>query len=1583
METPLLKTSFYNTFTVFVLFVCFTSNLLFAQVEQNNQMNRSVLLSNDQKCMSRSVSQLEFIENKGQIADQNGNVNWDVLFIAQVENGTITIRKDGISFTFVKYDKVPTQTKETEDLPLAEHSKFREPKLVNVEMYRVDMKLNNAKMPTRITKKEMTDDYNNYYLAHCPDGVTFVRKYRTVVLENVYQNIDLVLYSNQENKFQYDFVVKPGANPNQINFRFDGAEDVQISESGELIVKTPFGNIEQKAPVAYQPNDLKNYTNSRTLTKGIQTIEGKFQKNWDNSISFVVESYNPQKALIIDPPTRLWGTYYGGSNDDYGNSVAVDGNGNVYLAGETNSTNAIATSGAHQSSKGSTDNYYDAFLVKFNSSGVRQWGTYYGGSYNDYGRSVAVDANGYVYLAGETWSSTAIATTGAHQTSYNSWGDAFLAKFNSDGVRQWGTYYGGDEIDKGYSVATDASGYVYLVGSTTSDNAIATTGAHQTTNGGSYDAFLVKFNSNGVRQWGTYYGGSSSDDCYSVAVDGSGNVYLGGETESTNAIATTGSHQSSYGGGAGDAFLVKFNSSGVRQWGTYYGGVSTDYAYSVAIDASGNVYIVGVTSSSNNNYVIATSGAFKENISNIYSDAFLVKFNSSGQRQWGTYYGGTNYDGGHAVLVDAGFVYFAGYSSSSNTNNAIATEGSYQTENYNSGFNDAILVKFNSDGTRQWGTYYGSGDGDKGYTIAKYGSALYLAGYTYYSTMSNTVLATSGSHQTSNGGYYDGFLVKFLDCNVIQAWGDDSVCVGDEFQLFASDGWETYSWSGPNGFTSSLQNPVVLADFEEGTYTFVVYGSNSDGCESYTMVEVEIISSPVVTINTNSGSFIEVICEGSSYQFDVTSDAVYHYWVGPNGFESEDKEPILTNVDESNSGEYELTAMNEAGCITKEVLYLYISPLPESEPTSNSPLCEGEDLYLYPNDGYLRVGSDEKGAEEIPLNGYNYHWTGPNGFESDDMFPIIEEVTKENEGRYYLTVSNPYGCSTTNYVDVTINEIPTFEIATNSPVCSGETIILNAIGNENYIYNWSGPNGWTAQGRNISIANATTWHSGTYTCVAINQGCTFERFVQVTVNPKPNVTASSNSPICQGSTLNLYAEGPVGASYSWSGPNGFTSSLQNPVINDAQTSNSGQYTVTCTYLGCSSTATVNVTINAKPNVSAGYNSPVYEGETIQFDATPGMASYQWTGPNGFSSNLRNPSITNANLGHSGIYTLVVTNSAGCSATVTVEVEVLEEGFDIELTISPEFQRVPYGSDLQPAFTPSVSNTRYTYRWYFDEDDTPESGNETEVARTINLNLLNITFEEEGYYYLKVSYGNQFVLSNVVRLIVTAKQPENNYIINRTRNTITIDWEYPEEGQGEGVIVVVAKQNEYNNNIRPRDGTVYTANSSFGDNNCTIGNRQYVVYYSSGNRVQVTNLMRGTYYRFRWYSYTEGRFFNPTYNLDESQNNPRSVNTMYRESEDATYVVGTKMSLSSVYPNPVEDGQIQFDLLLEQATQVEVRVYTSIGETVYTKVFDIQDGESTIVIDLFKRVELSNGVYILQVSNGEEVLQQQFVIKRQE
>jgi hypothetical protein len=681
-----------------------------------------------------------FTENKGQVHDQNYKSRLDVLFSGTDGNLSFHLKNNGISYQLFRVD---TWKKES-DL-IKNHADIKmhndEDKLVadQTTIYRLDINWLNANTNAEVTKQNTIDGFNNYYLENCPDGALNVKSYQQILYQNIYNGIDLKWYE-KDGHLEYDYLVSAGADYKKIQFEINGAEKISINKKGDLIFKTPLGDIIEQAPLVKQNGKLLKA--KWVLTK--------------NVLSFDIQNINYNQPFIIDPVVRTWGTYYGGTGSEGGNSCAIDATGNVYLAGSTTgSGTAIATIGSHQTMIGGATS--DAFLVKFNSSGVRQWGTYYGGSDNDYGSSCATDATGNVYMTGFTeGSATAIATIGSHQSAFGGFSDAFLVKFNSSGVRQWGTYYGGSGNDDGSSCATDAIGNVYLAGNTESiGGAIATLGSHQTAFGGDFDAFLVKFNSAGVRQWGTFYGDSGLDFGNSCATDATGNVYMTAYTDgSATAIATLGSHQTASGGNF-DAFLVKFNSSGVRQWGTYYGGSDNDYGSSCATDATGNVYLAGSTDGSATS--IATIGSHQSSYGGGANDAFLVKFNSAGVRQWGTYYGGTGgeYDG--SCAIDAiGNVYLAARTNSSSI--AISTIGSHQSV-YGGGPSDAFLVKFNSAGVRQWGTYYGGtgGEYDGSCAIDAIGN-VYLAGTT---TSSLTAISTIGSHQSVCGGTSDAFLVKF------------------------------------------------------------------------------------------------------------------------------------------------------------------------------------------------------------------------------------------------------------------------------------------------------------------------------------------------------------------------------------------------------------------------------------------------------------------------------------------------------------------------------------------------------------------------------------------------------------------------------------------------------------------------------------------------------------------------------------------------------------------------------------------------------------------------------------------------------
>jgi hypothetical protein len=438
-------------------------------------------------------------------------------------------------------------------------------------------------------------------------------------------------------------------------------------------------------------------------------------------------------------------------------------------------------------------------LVKFNESGVRQWGTYYGRS-NTQGESCAVDGSGNVYMAGFTTSGTAISYQGHQNTYGGGTGDVYLVKFDSNGLRLWATYYGGSGQESGSYCSVDVNDNVFLAGLTGSPTAIAS-GGHQNIYGGVMDAFLVKFNSGGVRLWGTYYGGSEDDRGLSCATDGVGNVYLAGLTVSNTAIAD-GGHQNLLGGGSnwGDAFLVKFNESGIRQWATYYGGSSDDWAHSCAVDTEGNVYLAGFTASTAS---IASAG--HQNTFGGVIDGFLVKFNGSGTRLWGTYYGGAEDDRIISVAVKDGSIYLSGNTDSTTD---IASGG---FQNTYGGVIDAFLVKMNSDGLRLWATYYGGLGTDNGYECAiDENGDVYLVGSTQGS---DSAIADNG-HQNTPAGHFDGFLVKFKGDLSTAIFTTAESLVATAFHLYPNptrNGWFSLTLSDP-AFTGST--PVMIELFD-------------------------------------------------------------------------------------------------------------------------------------------------------------------------------------------------------------------------------------------------------------------------------------------------------------------------------------------------------------------------------------------------------------------------------------------------------------------------------------------------------------------------------------------------------------------------------------------------------------------------------------------------------------------------------------------------------------------------------------------------------------------------------------------------
>jgi hypothetical protein len=437
-------------------------------------------------------------------------------------------------------------------------------------------------------------------------------------------------------------------------------------------------------------------------------------------------------------PEILWGTYYGGLANDAVVAVAIDPSGNIYATGLTDSAAGIATPGAHQTVL--NEQLADGFLVKFDPAGKRLWGTYFGASATDQPSALAV-RDDIVVIAGRT-SSPELATGGTFQTTMNGKYDGFVARFTGAGALVWATQVGGADLDSVTSVAIGEQGEVYAVGYIHPGSAVADPGSHQPSFGGGDepDCFLLRLDAAGKKVWGTYYGGNDFDRCEAVAYAAGGTVYVSGTTNSLSSIATPGTFHPTLEDAAIQAFAARFDSAGVRTWGTYLGGGNTV----AAAYPDGGLVVAAYASA---------PGLATDDTEVAAVDTLVVRLDDAGKRVWSTYFGGDGDEGSYGIAVDAkGAIYLGGYTFSVS---GLATPDAVQPTL--SGSHDAYVAKLSGAGARMWSTYHGGTHEDVAFGLA-FGGGRLIAGGSAYSL---TGIASPGSHQPANGGGFDGFLVQF------------------------------------------------------------------------------------------------------------------------------------------------------------------------------------------------------------------------------------------------------------------------------------------------------------------------------------------------------------------------------------------------------------------------------------------------------------------------------------------------------------------------------------------------------------------------------------------------------------------------------------------------------------------------------------------------------------------------------------------------------------------------------------------------------------------------------------------------------
>ena len=876
-------------------------------------------------------SNLLFEENKGQFKDDNESPVPFVLFKSSSCRSDLYVTTSGLSYVFHE-SKSDEKGEESE--------KKNEP----VWCSRLDVMLAGAEINIENILTEFPDaGVKNYYIGNT--RTLNVHSFRKITVKDVYPKIDWVIYFSEKKELKYDFVVHAGGNPSQINIRYGGAKKILIESDNSIKIITPLGEITESGLYVFEKETQ-------------QEIQSKFiLKN--NDVRIEIGNYNPAHDLIIDPQLT-WGTYYGGTDHDGFWGIAVDDSGNVIVTGEVVSTNFPLMNPGGGAYYQASIVGWEGLVVKFNNSGVRYWSTYLGGGTSGLGEEdgvdVATDSNGNIFVVGYTLSSTFPVLNpggGAYfQSALGGQADLYIVKFTPTGVMTWSTYYGGIGGD-GYS---GNPGY--------------TTG------------ICVDINGNVLITSQTYGNTLSSFPLYNPG----GGAYF----QPTSASWNT-------------AFFLKFNNNGVRLWATAYSGNSGDGSgFDVTTDASGNIYGVGTTSSTALPTMNPGGGAYFQAANAGGYDAYIVKFDSSCTMKWATYFGGSADDNEHVGSVfyvnatintdAAGNIFVAGRTRSQNLPVVNPGGGAYFQGMTGGGTSDLYILKFNSNDSLVWATYYG-GSGEEtacGGVVDVFGNFAFT-GYTH-SPNFPTFNPGCFYDSTYNGGG-DVFILAFNNSGV-RTWA--TYYGGSGFDWGENMATDANGSLFVAGELAGGSTNVIMADPGGGAYYQPTKASASedDGfilkfTSCSTTIPVAAFAAPHLICPGNCTDFSNFSLNASSFQW---------YFTGASPSTSSDVNPVSICYNTPGSYDVTLIAIGAGGSDTlllTNYITVYPTPPPQSITQNGDTLSAiaGAGTYQWFHNGNIIPGATNYFYIATQSGDYNVVATNTNGCEVEAaIFNVIASV---------------------------------------------------------------------------------------------------------------------------------------------------------------------------------------------------------------------------------------------------------------------------------------------------------------------------------------------------------------------------------------------------------------------------------------------------------------------------------------------------------------------------------------------------------------------------------------------------------------
>lgn len=800
---------------------------------------------------------------------------------------------------------------------------------------------------------------------------------------------------------------------------------------------------------------------------------------------------------------------------------------------------------------------------------------------------------------------------------------------------------------------------------------------------------------------------------------------------------------------------------------------------------------------------------------------------------------------------------------------------------------------------------------------------------------SGTMLVTIPLNTTTGTGYRMRLLASnFADTSEIStalsigagiikpvANNNGPVCANDTLRLsvYSSTTGVTYSWTGPNSFTSTMQNPQFNTPLpiNSGDYTVT---AKLYGCEAKDTTTVVVFAGSGPTNPTATSNAPVCIDDTLKLYGSATGTNLSYSWTGPDNFSANTQNVVIPDVTNIQGGDYVLYTGN-GNCVSRDTVNVIVKPRPANfSATYNAPVCESKPLNL---------------SATSTSTGVTYAWTGPNSFTSTNASPTFTYALPIHSGNYYVTATLN-GCSLNDTVAVTVIPQPVKPTATvNTPVCEGTTLNFTATTTTTGVsYIWTGPNSFTANIANTTISNTTTAASGDYIVTVTKDGCINTDTVTALVKPLPAVVSpSNNGPICAGSNLQIsIPNSTTGATYSWTGPSSYNANQQNNTINNATTAASGWYVVTVDLNGCNYKDSTNATVNLIPAAPVlSYNSPMCVGETLLLSAnTATGATYSWTGPNSFSATAQNPTKSNMQFSDTGKFTATRTVNGCTSAPTDIHVAINPQPFTV---IFPQpGDTICVGQNATFTAIPNNHGGSPQYKWFINGAATGNTSTSFSTTTLSDGDVIRCDMTENTKCH--AAYTDQ---SNEINMVVMPWLAPSVTFTQDPNRPLKVDEYVTFTATPKDAGPAPTFQWKRNGqNVQGATGAIWSANTLNDNDSISV---EVISNYrcpqpptASANGVRV-KILAGV--------------------------------EQFNESNDL-----------SLFPNP-NNGTFQLKGTLATTEEVTIQVYNAIGQTIHQQT--IQPTSNTINTQI-QLGDVAAGVYMLKLTTKEATYGVRFNVK---